>query len=404
MFYCCAACLRGFVVRFFCAIFCAIFGVYIAAFSLQMTVSWHFFNAIFCICRYFTAVGPFFAGLPCESWRTPARSGPCGRELAGIIERSYYLYQRRALPPGAFCMTNTAQIHTPCVSEFLPLRRLRYHVRHWGNPDAPKIFMLHGWMDVAASFQFVVDSLQGDWHVIAPDWRGFGLTVSPAVDNYWFPDYLGDLEALLDHYAPQQAVNLLGHSMGGNIASLYAGIRPARVRKLINLEGFGLPVTEPSQAPARFASWLDALHPAPTLRSYASAEEVALRLQKTNPRLSNARAAFLARHWAAPGADGRWAILGDPAHKMPSPLLFQVEEMMACWRATTAPVLWVEAEQTNMWQWMGAKEQARAEIDRRVRYYARVRCEMLADAGHMMHHDQPQALARLLEEFLGDAG
>jgi pimeloyl-ACP methyl ester carboxylesterase len=36
--------------------------------------------------------------------------------------------------------------------------------------------MMHGWMDVGASFQFVVDALQGDWHVIAPDWRGFGLS------------------------------------------------------------------------------------------------------------------------------------------------------------------------------------------------------------------------------------
>ena len=39
---------------------------------------------------------------------------------------------------------------------------------------APKLFLLHGWMDVGASFQFLVDALHGDWHVIAPDLRGFG--------------------------------------------------------------------------------------------------------------------------------------------------------------------------------------------------------------------------------------
>ena len=61
-------------------------------------------------------------------------------------------------------------------SEFLVLRRLRTHVRQWGNEGAPRLFMLHGWMDVSASFQFVVDCLARDWHVIAPDWRGFGLT------------------------------------------------------------------------------------------------------------------------------------------------------------------------------------------------------------------------------------
>jgi pimeloyl-ACP methyl ester carboxylesterase len=71
-------------------------------------------------------------------------------------------------------------------SEFIPVRGLQYHVRHWGKDGAPKLFMMHGWMDVSASFQFVVDCLSRDWHVIAPDWRGFGLTQSPDVDCYCF--------------------------------------------------------------------------------------------------------------------------------------------------------------------------------------------------------------------------
>ena len=138
-------------------------------------------------------------------------------------------------------------------SEFINLRGLRTHVMHWGAEDAPKIFMQHGWMDVAASFQFVVDCLQQDWHVIAHDWRGFGLTERASADCYWFADYLGDLDALLAHYSPDEPVNLVGHSMGGNVATLYAGVRPERVAKLVNLEGFGLPATQPEQAPERYA-------------------------------------------------------------------------------------------------------------------------------------------------------
>ncbi len=288
-------------------------------------------------------------------------------------------------------------------SEFLPVRGLRTHVRHWGREGAPKLFMLHGWMDVAASFQFVVDCLAGDWHVIAPDWRGFGLSEWAHADTYWFPDYLADLEALLDHYAPGEAVNLLGHSMGGNVVSLYAGVRPARVRRLINLEGFGLPATVPAQAPGQLARWLDGLREAPALRSYPNRAAVAARLQKTNPRLSDARAEFLSGHWAAPNDAGQWEILGDPAHKQPGPLLYHIDEVLACWRAITAPVLWVEAAETNMWQWMGAKEQARAEVDRRLGHLGRVSAHMMPDAGHMLHHDQPEALARLLENFLTES-
>jgi len=289
---------------------------------------------------------------------------------------------------------------TPSRSEFLAVRGLRYHVRHWGREGAPKIFMVHGWMDVAASFQFVVDALQGDWHVIAPDWRGFGLTEFTQSDTYWFPDYLADLEVLLDHYAPGEAVNLLGHSMGGNVVSSYAGVRPERIRRLVNLEGFGLPATKPEQAPRRIAKWLDELRTPPTLRSYPDREAVAARLQRTNPRLSDERAAFLSQHWAAANEAGEWEILGDPAHKKPSPLLYQVEEVLACWRAITAPVLWVEAADTNMWQWMGPKAEARIEIDRRLGNLKQVEARMMDDAGHMLHHDQPEALARMLEDFL----
>src|SRR5688500_13434350 len=102
------------------------------------------------------------------------------------------------------------------TSHFHRIHGLEYHVRTWGEASAPKLFMLHGWMDVSASFQFVVDSLAREWHVVAPGWRGFGLT-EWARDGYWFPDYYADLDALFDIYAGDSPVKLVGHSMGGNI-------------------------------------------------------------------------------------------------------------------------------------------------------------------------------------------
>jgi len=285
-------------------------------------------------------------------------------------------------------------------SEFITVRGLRCHSRHWGADDAPLLFMLHGWMDVSASFQFMVDCLQQEWHVIAPDWRGFGLSQNTAGDTYWFADYIGDLDAILEAYAPQQAVNLLGHSMGANVACIYAGVRPERINKLINFEGFGMPATRPEQAPRRYAKWLNELRQAPSLRPYANLAEVAVRLQKTNPRLTDERAAFLAEHWAARNADGGWEILGDPAHKGSSPILYRIEEVLACWQAITAPVLWVEAAETMVWRMIGSKEEARTEIDRRLQFFPQLTKAMVADAGHMLHHDQPQILADLVERFL----
>jgi len=285
-------------------------------------------------------------------------------------------------------------------SEYVVLRGLRYHLRHWGDPDAPQLFMLHGWMDTSASFQFMVDCLQREWHVIAPDWRGFGLSENAGADSYWFADYLGDLDALLEHCAPAGTVNLLGHSMGANVACIYAGVRPQRVARLINLEGFGMASTRPEQAPQRYAKWLDQLREPQSMRAYASVDEVGARLKKNNPRLSDAEAAFLASHWATQDTDGRWRILGDPAHMRVNPVLYRVDEVTACWQAITAPVLWVEADQTDLWRLLGNKQEARLEIDRRKGFIAQLTSATIADAGHMLHHDQPQALAQLVEQFL----
>ena len=135
-------------------------------------------------------------------------------------------------------------------STFLQIRGLRYHVRRWPAPGAPKMVLLHGWMDVSASFQFLVDALEKEWDVYAPDWRGYGLTEWGRADCYWFPDYIADLDFLLDQ-VDSNPVNLVGHSLGGNVGALYAGVRPQRIARFANLEGFGMVPTRPEQAPCQ---------------------------------------------------------------------------------------------------------------------------------------------------------
>jgi pimeloyl-ACP methyl ester carboxylesterase len=250
-------------------------------------------------------------------------------------------------------------IHAPYVprraarSLFVPVRGLSYHVHAWGDLAAastarPPLVLLHGWMDVGASFQFLVDALAAvegfERAVLAPDWRGFGLTATHPVDSYWFPDYLGDLDALLDALVPDRPIDLVGHSMGGNVVMSYAGVRPARIRRLVNLEGFGLPRMEPRHAPRRLAQWLDALKEPQALRDYGSLDEVAARLVKNNPRLAADKARWLAPHWSQPDGHGRWRILGDPAHKRPNPMIYRVDEILETWKLISAPLLWVEGD------------------------------------------------------------
>jgi len=290
-------------------------------------------------------------------------------------------------------------------SEFVPIRHLRYHVRQWGtpSPNVPPLVMVHGWMDVSASFQFVIDAMAQDRWVIAPDWRGFGLTETPHADNYWFPDYLADLDFLLDHYVGDQAVHLVGHSMGGHIATLYSGVRPERIAKLVNLEGFGMAATRPAQAPGRYAKWMDELKTLARgeldLKPYPNLEGVAQRLMKTNPRLGSDKAHWLAQHWARANEQGEWRILGHAAHKITNAQLFKVDEVMAIYERISAPMLCVVASTDSLVQWW--KDQYTLdEFKQRIASVPNLQHAVIDDAGHMLHHDQPDVLARLLEKFL----
>lgn len=290
-------------------------------------------------------------------------------------------------------------------SEFVPIRHIDYHVWIWGEPAPGRVplVMVHGWMDVAASYQFMVDALANDHYVIAPDWRGYGLTRSAPTDAYWFPDYLGDLDQLIDHYSPDAPVNLVGHSMGGNVAMMYAGVRPHRIRRLVNLEGFGMPATRPAQAPKRIARWLDELKAHRRgeldLKTYDSAAGVAERLMKTNRRLTADKAQWLAQHWARQDEQGRWRILGDPAHKVINPQLARVDEVLEIYRSITAPTLAVETREDSLSHWWRGKYTL-AEYHERLKVLSDVRVEVLDDAGHMVHHDQPEQLANLVESFV----
>ena len=290
-------------------------------------------------------------------------------------------------------------------SEFVPIRTLKYHVHVWGEPGPGKVplVLVHGWMDVGASWQFVVDAFARDHYVIAPDWRGYGLTERPATDNYWFPDYLADLDFLLDHYAGEQPVHLVGHSMGGNVAMLYSGARPERIRALVNLEGFGMPATRPAQAPRRYAKWmgeLKAFHRGELdLKTYDSREGVAERLMKTNRRLGRDQAQWLAGHWAREAGDGRWHILGDAAHKIINASLFRVDEVLEIYKSITAPVLAVDASDDSLATWWQGRFTL-AEYHERLKAVPNLRMARVEDAGHMLHHDRPAEVAKLIEDFL----
>ncbi len=282
--------------------------------------------------------------------------------------------------------------------ERIRVRELDLEAWRWGPPaapDEPPVILLHGFQDTGATFQFLVDAFERDRPLLAIDWRGFGGSAW-SQDGYWFPDYLADLDALLDQLSPTRPARLLGHSMGGNIACLYAGLRPGRVRSVVTLEGFGLPRTSPERSPGVLIRWLDQIKAGPQLRDYASFEELAAVIQRRYPRFGPCRSRFMAGAWGRLESDGRVHLLGDARHRRINPVLYRREEAEAVWRGIRAPLLMLLGEQSEYLAQLGADGSDEAWRT----LVPAIQIVRLAECGHMLHIERPEAIAPLIERFL----
>ncbi len=282
--------------------------------------------------------------------------------------------------------------------ETLRIRGLDMHITRWGPAPAvgeSPLVMMHGFLDAGGTFQFLVDALKKDWPVLAMDWRGFGSS-QWAPDGYLFHDYIADLDELLEQVSPFAPARLLGHSMGGNIACLYAGVRPERVRCLVNLEGFGLPRTSPQESPVRMRKWLDQIKKPTTERVYNSFEQLAAVLRFRHSRFSPARAAFVARLWGAADEDGRVRLAADPRHHWVTPWVYRREEAEATWAQIRAPMLMVQGSESDYLKRLG-EDGTTAKIQA---IFPGVEIASIPGSGHMLHIERPDLVAPLVEAFL----
>ncbi len=271
----------------------------------------------------------------------------------------------------------------------------RYNIRTWGDDNKPPLLMLHGSRDSSVTFQFIVDHLRGDRCIFAPDFRGHGL--SDRTDALWLHDLVADVNTLCAQLFGARSVPVVGHSMGGNVASMLAALRPGRVEKLISLDGFG---PRPDQVPVDVFGLLSGFmdltekrnHRA--VRRFDTTDEMAERLLRRNARLSADQAKWLVENSAVQNDDGSFGWPFDSNILRSLPALRTVDEWGPFWSAIQCPVLWLVSDDP------AHPGSVPGEIDRRAAFVRDLTLHRFLNTSHNLHHEEPEEIATLIDRFL----
>jgi pimeloyl-ACP methyl ester carboxylesterase len=275
-------------------------------------------------------------------------------------------------------------LHGPITNSFIS-QRLRLNYIDWGNPDAPPLLLVHGGRDHARSWDWVAEELRHDWHIIAPDLRGHGDSAWSPDGNYEMSAFVYDLAQLI-HQLNLTSVSIIAHSMGGNIATRYAGLFPENVRKMVNIEGLGpspkmLAERDATGIKKRFRQWIEDKRNAAgrTPKRYPNIEAAYERMKTENSYLTDEQARHLTVHGISRNEDGSWSWKFDNYLNIWAMFDMPEEDLLAIWKSITCPILMMYG--ANSWA-------SNPEKDGRINNFPTAKVVEYENAGHWLHHDQ----------------
>jgi len=283
------------------------------------------------------------------------------------------------------------------VSSYYVSQRLKLHFVDWGNHDKPPIVLVHGGRDHARNWDWVARALREDYHVIAPDLRGHGDSEWARGGHYMIQEFVLDLAQLLKAL-DLNPITLIGHSLGGAVATHYTSVYPDRVRKLVNIEGLGPPpemIKNRLDRPIweRTAEWIDQVREFSSKRPkhYSSIDAAARRMLAANSFLSPEQAHHLTVHGVARNEDGTFSWKFDNYVRIRSPYEFNTQEAMVIWSQIKAPTLLIRGSES--WA-VDPDATGRADV------IADHETVVIKDAGHWVYHDQLEVFMSHVERFL----
>ncbi len=264
------------------------------------------------------------------------------------------------------------------------------------NPEgSPALLFIHGWLDHARGFDPLIAQLPSSFRTIALDLRGHGRSGHAPGGLYHVTDYLADVDFTLEALGVER-VHLVGHSLGGTVALLYAAARPERVASLTSIESLGPSGGEPDAAVDRLRRFLRDLHKPSLKRVYAGVDEAAARLRANNSGLGEEAARLFAIHGTeAVPSDGATPagvrFTFDPAHRRAFGMAFDEAQTLALFRAVTCPVQVIHG--THGYSLDDAQMKARLEA-------LRAEPPIAVEGSHHVHLDSPADVARHVAAFV----
>lgn len=282
-------------------------------------------------------------------------------------------------------------------SRFYHSRGLRLHYLDWGKAEAPLLILLHGGLEHARVWDHLAQQLSADWHVVVPDLRGHGDSDWSTGGAYAIPDFVPDIAALMIELGDRPAT-LVAHSLGGNIAIHYTALFPENVARLCVIEGLG---SSPEMRAKRdeksrreqLREWVERVRELDQRgpSHYPSVEAAVQRLRGHDPLVSQELAEYVCRHGLKPDGEGQWRWKYD--HRVRGSGAAEVASVEAndLWQAIECPVLLLYGDES----WASNPQQ-----DGRARHFAQGQVISIANAGHNLHHHQPQVFMQHLQGFL----
>lgn len=259
---------------------------------------------------------------------------------------------------------------------------------HPDRSQEPLFLLLHGWLDQGRSFDGMAELLVGHGEVWGLDFRGHGQSEWIGRGGYYhFIDYLRDVCQLLESPRCQgREVVVIGHSMGGSVASLVAGAVPDAVSALVLMEGSGPPARQPADTLARSRVWLrDLSRYGKGPKFYASAEELQSRVGVIYPEFDDEQVQRFIRSAIVFEAGQGWRWRYDPLHRCTNPIPFMQELYIAFAKEYKGPVLQIHGTKSRL------ARRGDAEVQARETAFSGPRQEHgIEGAGHMMHFSHPE--------------